>query len=522
MPFNNFPSDWNYYEALGVSPTVGKKELIKAWRKLARKYHPDANKDPNAEETFKRINEAFRCLGNSGARQKYDDFLKGKSKSSSARTVQINPNPSSIELGKLAWNEQIKVVIDLISYEQHSLAEYMLDTQWVGDKPSWTSEIYSLDDVSRKMEQVCFEVDASLVDEGEYKAELEVCLYVEFSGELVDRVRIPVSFKVGKIESLNFKLVGQSGIIRLGPYQVGQRHNFQAIMENNGPPVWEKPDFEWINGTPDWATDVSSNSATGQVFPIRIGFSINTAKCDPNKNPYRSMIAVRMKGKTVGKIPVILEIARVSKPDVYPAVDRINFGVLAWCETKICDLKLVNKGDPSKQGVWVDVKEVTSGWLQVGSVEPKGEGFPKRVVVEANANRLSAGDYLAKLLIHDGFHTREIPVMVRVGPKPQLIANPAEIGFSWSDSERLSFTVTVDSVGGPAPYATVFWERVDYVAYDAPVIHGNNFPIHVHLVLRMDGYEHDRYRNNLMVSVSHNPKDPPAYTLLVPVVGTRK
>jgi len=63
----------DYYEILGVSRDVGEKELKAAYRKLARKYHPDVNKgDPRAEEKFKQVSEAFAVLSDSAKRTQYD------------------------------------------------------------------------------------------------------------------------------------------------------------------------------------------------------------------------------------------------------------------------------------------------------------------------------------------------------------------------------------------------------------------------------------------------------------------
>jgi DnaJ-class molecular chaperone len=65
----------DYYEVLGVSRSANEKEIRQAFRKLARKYHPDLNPgDKKAEERFKRINEAYEVLSDSENRKKYDRY----------------------------------------------------------------------------------------------------------------------------------------------------------------------------------------------------------------------------------------------------------------------------------------------------------------------------------------------------------------------------------------------------------------------------------------------------------------
>src|SRR5262245_25465893 len=64
----------DYYKTLGVPKSATAAEIKKAYRELARKYHPDANKgDAKAEERFKEITEAYNVLSDAKQRKEYDD-----------------------------------------------------------------------------------------------------------------------------------------------------------------------------------------------------------------------------------------------------------------------------------------------------------------------------------------------------------------------------------------------------------------------------------------------------------------
>jgi len=65
----------DYYRTLDVAKTASAADIKKAFRKLARKYHPDVNPgDPSAERRFKEVNEAYEVIGSPTSRQKYDNL----------------------------------------------------------------------------------------------------------------------------------------------------------------------------------------------------------------------------------------------------------------------------------------------------------------------------------------------------------------------------------------------------------------------------------------------------------------
>ena len=64
----------DYYEVLGIAKGASDDEIKKAYRKMAKKYHPDVNKEPDAEEKFKEVNEAYEVLSDTQKKAMYDQY----------------------------------------------------------------------------------------------------------------------------------------------------------------------------------------------------------------------------------------------------------------------------------------------------------------------------------------------------------------------------------------------------------------------------------------------------------------
>lgn len=85
----------DYYAILGVEPSAGEAEIKTAYRRLARKYHPDVSKEKGAEERFKAVNEAYEALRDPARRKAYDQLRAGGYRPGD----QVRPPPGGFGYG---------------------------------------------------------------------------------------------------------------------------------------------------------------------------------------------------------------------------------------------------------------------------------------------------------------------------------------------------------------------------------------------------------------------------------------
>src|SRR3712207_5232928 len=100
----------SFYDVLGVGPSADLETIRKAYRRLARKHHPDVSSDQHAHENMARINEAFRVLGDAPRRAEYDAMLAGGTfEAPAAPRAETLRNPVVVKLASRLRSHQTPV-----------------------------------------------------------------------------------------------------------------------------------------------------------------------------------------------------------------------------------------------------------------------------------------------------------------------------------------------------------------------------------------------------------------------------
>ncbi len=84
--------DKDYYKIMGLKEDATEKDIKQAYRRLARKYHPDISKEPNAEEQFKAVGEAYEALKDPVKRKEYDELRKYGQRQQNNQGFRGNPH----------------------------------------------------------------------------------------------------------------------------------------------------------------------------------------------------------------------------------------------------------------------------------------------------------------------------------------------------------------------------------------------------------------------------------------------
>jgi curved DNA-binding protein CbpA len=107
----------DYYEVLGVPPNATDEQIRRRFRELARKYHPDVNRSPDAERLFKEITEAYRVLTSPSLRADYDlmRHRAQQARTGSGRTTSSTPPPRSRPASSQQHTQQRRTTTDFSS-----------------------------------------------------------------------------------------------------------------------------------------------------------------------------------------------------------------------------------------------------------------------------------------------------------------------------------------------------------------------------------------------------------------------
>lgn len=102
----------NYYLILGIPQAATQEEIKRAYRDLAKLYHPDINKDKHAHEKFVDIGEAYEILYNPASRKEYDELFKSSSYSTNFSSQQAKARQRAAEYANMNVDDLLSDILD--------------------------------------------------------------------------------------------------------------------------------------------------------------------------------------------------------------------------------------------------------------------------------------------------------------------------------------------------------------------------------------------------------------------------
>lgn len=190
----------NYYEILNINRKSSKEEIRSSFRKLAKKYHPDTNKTPEAESMFKDINEAYDILTDDEKRKKYDRQV-------AKYGYGFTDTNSSLSNVKYEFKSGVNVINDLLSTIL-GLKKDDLQTIPNVENKTTAKEEKAAKQKPEKGKDIISNIEVTL-EEGFFGAEKKIAIKSYRTGLNTFSVNVPIGIKNG--DSIRLAALGNPG-----------------------------------------------------------------------------------------------------------------------------------------------------------------------------------------------------------------------------------------------------------------------------------------------------------------------
>jgi len=414
-----------YYDVLGVSKNAELKEIKRAFRKLAKEWHPDTSKHPDAEEKFKVINEAYEVLSDNDKRSRYDRQIgstpgpqrTGGGSTRTTRTttqtgnipIDLDIDPRRIDIDNVLTNQTINKTIEINDRRGrlHSIDAY------IRGFPSWaTLEIRSTPDFIYPI-RILLRIYASNV--GKMSSAVEI--YVD--GVHYKDVPISVNAReatpkfvittkldfgtmlIGDSKQLSFRVRNRGDVVIV---------NSVKILRRNA--TWAKVDYDHSTLDKDILVIVDTSSLDQGEYSGKIECNISYS------GTKRAKVSVQI--HVVVQEPVI-EIR------IEPSV--LQYNAVRTSEQLVRSFTISSLRDPILD--WsLDWNGEKPTWISKVEIEDEDTNdFPKNVTVTVNTRSKKVRNLESLLVFHgNGKACASIPVRAEMlGPTPNITFDRGEI-----------------------------------------------------------------------------------------------